>query len=70
MSLIYAAMGRQTSIIFGSRDIPEIVHACQKLSLSETKVNFVEAALHSDIFLLEKTFGIVLNQLNEWFGLN
>lgn len=43
--------------------------ACQKLSHADTRLNFIEGALHSDIFFLEATLLIVINQLKEWFCL-
>lgn len=63
------AASRQTSVIFGSRDVPEIVRACQELTPTDTALNFVEGALHNDIFLLETTIENVTNQLKEWFDL-
>lgn len=61
---------RQTSVIFGSRDIPEIVQACKELVSTDTTLDFIAGALHNDIFLLEKTIESVTNQLTKWFSLD
>ncbi|KLU66828.1 alpha/beta hydrolase family protein [Desulfosporosinus acididurans] len=60
---------QRSSIIFGSRDVPEIREACQELSHTDTKLNYIEGALHSDIFFMEATIITVINQLREWFCL-
>ena len=60
---------RQTSVIFGYRDVPEIIQACQALLPADTAIDLIEGALHNDIFLLEATKERVINQLTEWFNL-
>jgi alpha-beta hydrolase superfamily lysophospholipase len=54
-------------IVFGSRDVPEIVSSCKELKTKDYHVIEIDQALHNDIFLLEKTFAHVLKKLGEWF---
>lgn len=54
-------------ILFGSRDVPEIVSACSQLMEKGAAVFKIDRAAHGDIFLLEKTFETILGQLMEWF---
>ena len=61
---------KPTLIVFGSRDVPEIVSSCKELKLQGQHVIEIDKALHNDIFLLEKTFDQVVNQLREWFKNN
>lgn len=54
-------------ILYGSRDVPEIIRECLELeSLGETVVR-LDDALHSDIFLYEPTFKLVNQKLKEWY---
>ncbi len=57
---------KKTSVIFGERDVPEIVASCRRLEHDGMKGSEVKEALHGDIFLLEKTLGAVKTQLEEW----
>lgn len=57
---------RQALILYGSRDVPEIMAECAKLA-QNTMVVQVENAMHGDIFLLEKTFSIITEQIKKWF---
>jgi alpha-beta hydrolase superfamily lysophospholipase len=50
---------RQTLIIYGSRDMPEIARGCRKLKELGVPAVEIPQALHSDIFLLEPTFAAV-----------
>ena len=54
-------------IIYGSRDIPEIMSECVKLDSDGVEVIKIDDALHSDIFLYEPTFKTVARKLNEWY---
>jgi len=58
---------RKSLILFGSRDVPEIVSACRALKANDNHVVEIEQALHNDIFLLEETYRHVQKQLMEWF---
>jgi alpha-beta hydrolase superfamily lysophospholipase len=58
----------RTLILFGSRDVPEIVSSCKELKAKGSHVIEIDRALHNDIFLLEETFGYVVKKLGEWFG--
>ncbi|MDP4145414.1 MAG: alpha/beta fold hydrolase [Bacillota bacterium] len=60
--------GDNVRIIFGSRDVPDIVAACSGLKEKGAPVIQIDGALHNDIFLLEETFDKVINQLKEWFS--
>ncbi len=55
-------------ILFGSRDVPEIVSSCKELKAKGNVGVEIGRALHNDIFLLEETFTQVVNKLGEWFG--
>ena len=55
-------------IIYGSRDIPEIMSNCAKLKSEGTQVVQIENALHNDIFLFGPTFKTVAGKLQEWYG--
>jgi hypothetical protein len=57
----------RSMIIYGSRDVPEIVTSCDLLRASRPDVLRIEDALHSDTYLLEKTFENVRQKLAEWF---
>ncbi|HUJ88724.1 MAG TPA: alpha/beta fold hydrolase [Syntrophorhabdales bacterium] len=56
-------------LLFGSRDVPEIVASCKELKGNGAAVIEIHQALHNDIFLLEETFGHVVKKLAEWFGI-
>ena len=58
----------RTLILFGSRDVPEIISSCRELKANGNPVIEINQALHNDIFLLEETFGHVQKKLGEWFG--
>jgi dienelactone hydrolase len=59
--------GERWMIIYGSRDVPEIVASCDRLRARRAKVIRIEDALHSDTYLLEKTFEAITRQLGQWF---
>jgi acetyl esterase/lipase len=54
-------------IIYGSRDIPEIMSNCVKLKSEGTQVVQIENALHNDIFLFGPTFETVTEKMQEWY---
>jgi hypothetical protein len=60
--------GSRSMIIYGSRDVPEIVASCDRLKITMPNVLRIEGAMHSDTYLLEKTFVSVGKQLDNWFG--
>ena len=57
-----------TMIIYGSRDVPEIVATCDALRTTKVNVLRIEEALHSDTYLLEKTFISIELQIDRWFN--
>jgi alpha-beta hydrolase superfamily lysophospholipase len=59
--------GKKALVIFGERDVPDIVNSCNELRSQGGPVVRIDNAVHSDIFLLEDTFRIVTEQLNQWF---
>ncbi len=59
----------RTLILFGSRDVPEIVSSCKELRAKGNRIVEIDRALHNDIFLLEETFRHVVKKLTEWFGI-
>jgi acetyl esterase/lipase len=58
---------KRTFVLFGSRDVPEIVAACTDLKKNGLAAE-IDQGLHTDIFLLEETFRQVAGKLREWFG--
>jgi acetyl esterase/lipase len=56
----------RTLILFGSRDVPEIVSACRELE-KQGLASEIDQGLHTDIFLLEETFRQVTQRLGVWF---
>ncbi|WP_297430365.1 alpha/beta hydrolase [Clostridium sp.] len=58
---------KYAQIIFGSRDVPDIISACNKLKEKGVPIVQINEALHNDIFLLNETFNNIINQLKEWF---
>jgi alpha-beta hydrolase superfamily lysophospholipase len=65
---VWQSVGHERALIlFGSRDVPEIVSSCKELKEKGNPAIKIDQALHNDIFLLEETFGQVTKQLREWF---
>jgi hypothetical protein len=58
---------RGALILYGSRDIPEIVASCKQLKTEGAAVVQIEDALHSDIFLHQTTIDHITTQLDQWF---
>jgi hypothetical protein len=54
-------------IICGSRDVPEIITECAKLTSAGYEVVEIEDALHVDIYTLEPTFEAVTKKLQKWY---
>jgi hypothetical protein len=54
-------------IIIGSRDVPEIITECAKLTSAGYEVVEIEDALHVDIYTLEPTFEAVTKKLQKWY---
>ena len=57
----------RTIILFGSRDVPEIVSVCKDLE-KEGRAIEINQGLHADMFLLEETFQQITKKLRIWFG--
>jgi dienelactone hydrolase len=57
----------RSMVIYGSRDVPEIVTSCDLLRERKANVLRIEDALHSDTYLLERTFEGIKGQLSLWF---
>ena len=57
----------RTLVLFGSRDIPEIVSACKELKKEGLAVE-IDQGMHADMFMLEETFQQITKQLHAWFG--
>lgn len=60
--------GKKAFVIYGSRDVPDIISSCKELKSTGHKVHEIDKAVHSDIFLNEETFEMVIGQLSEWFN--
>ncbi len=61
--------GRLAMIIFGSRDVPEIMQTCRELQQRGVQSIEIDQALHSDIFLNGETIDRASEQLRAWFNL-
>ncbi|MDW5563522.1 MAG: alpha/beta fold hydrolase [Methanomassiliicoccus sp.] len=59
---------KRTLIIYGSRDVPEIVEAGDALRARGRNAVRLEQAIHGDTYLLESAFAAVSDQLTRWFG--
>lgn len=60
---------KQAAIIYGSRDIQDIILSCNELKSKGTSVIEIKNALHNDIFTLEITFQTVIEQLKKWLSM-
>lgn len=54
-------------LIYGSRDVPEIIDECDKLTSEGYEVVEIDDALHVDIYTLEPTFEAVTKKLHKWY---
>ena len=54
-------------LIYGTRDLPEIIVECENLKSRNLDVIKIDNALHSDIFLLESTFKAINDKLETWY---
>lgn len=59
---------KNSLIIYGERDVPEIISKCKELNSESQEIIKIDQALHSDIFLYEPTFDIITEKLREWYG--
>ena len=57
--------GRNAMIVYGSRDVPDILSACNEIRSSVPTVR-IENAMHNDIYTLEATFACIIKQLSDW----
>lgn len=57
-------------LIYGERDVEEIIKGCVKLQEQGVKTFKIPSALHPNIFLLEETFSIISRQIKEWYREN
>lgn len=60
---------KNVKILFGSRDVPEIMEDCIALKEKGVPVVQIDKAFHNDIFLLGDTFSEVTRQIKEWFSI-
>jgi fermentation-respiration switch protein FrsA (DUF1100 family) len=54
-------------VIYGSRDVPEIVEAGDALRASGRNAVKLDKAIHGDTYLLENAFAALTGQLELWF---
>jgi hypothetical protein len=59
---------KKTMLLYGSRDVPEIIQACQEFKSKDILVCQIEQAFHSDTYLTETTFTKIIEQCNEWYN--
>ncbi|MGA7720165.1 MAG: SMP-30/gluconolactonase/LRE family protein [Ignavibacteriaceae bacterium] len=64
----YSAKVENTKIIYGSRDIPEIMNKCKIMMELGYDVAVIENSLHSDIYVNKKTIEIMKDSLSGWFS--
>jgi dienelactone hydrolase len=57
---------KKALIIFGSRDVPEIVNSCKRIQENSNIVFEIDKAFHNDIYLNEKVFEIIINTIKQW----
>ena len=55
LPVVDSSLTKSDFIIYGSRDVPEIIKYCEKLKNDGKNVIRINNALHGDIFLLEET---------------
>jgi hypothetical protein len=55
-------------IIYGSRDIPEIIKSCKELKEKTNNVFEVDKVLHSDSYTNERVFEIIITHLKQWIN--
>ncbi len=67
LPLLESSEDDNVQIIYGSRDVAEIISASNDLLSKGVSVVQIDKALHSDIFLLEETFEAVVGTLGKWF---
>jgi esterase/lipase len=59
---------KEALIIFGTRDVPEIANSCKRIKENANIVFEIDKAFHNDIYLNEKVFEIIINQLKQWIS--
>jgi hypothetical protein len=61
-------VGRErTLVVYGSRDVPEIVEAGDALIACGRNAVRLDQAIHGDTYLLESAFTAISDQLSMWF---
>ena len=60
------AAPKKALLLFGSRDVPEIISECKTIQISTNYVLEIYNALHSDIYVNEKVNNIIVRKLKEW----
>lgn len=64
---VHEAERDRTMVIYGSRDVPEIVEAGDALRACGRNAVRLEGAIHGDTYLLESAFDALAGQLELWF---
>jgi acetyl esterase/lipase len=59
--------GSRWMIIYGSRDVPEILAACDRLRATSPSVLRIEGAMHGDTYLMPATIEAIGKRLGTWF---
>lgn len=62
----YPDPGRKVFVLYGERDVPEIIESCWELKTRGVPVVELDKAMHGDTFLTEAAFQHITNQLEEW----
>ena len=59
--------GKNSLILFGERDMPEIISDCTTLMQTSGSVFCITGAFHNDIYLAEQAFECINTQIREWY---
>lgn len=65
---VQESSGERTMVIYGSRDVPEIVEAGDGMRACGRNAVRLEQAIHGDTYLLESSFAAIATRLASWFG--
>lgn len=63
----YPESNSKTLVLYGTRDVPEIIRTCQELKPLGVRVVDVDQGLHGDTFLLEASIDCIKDRLQDWY---
>ncbi|ACL16812.1 alpha/beta hydrolase [Methanosphaerula palustris] len=59
--------GKNSLILYGERDMPEIIADCSALARAGGPVFCIPGAFHNDIYLAEEAMTTISDRIREWF---